>query len=805
MSNFDTVVLDGEMGLFTTIREGDLPYYTGATEVTPSDQTQTLPTADTIVTSNITINPIPDIDLEEVQVTYTPDEEGQTDTITPSTGYAGISEVEVTIEPIDSEYVGSDIPRNDSDDLTASGATVTAPAGYYENDATKTIASGSAATPATTITANPSISVGNDGSVTASVSATQSVTPSVTAGYVSSGTAGTITVSGSGSSQLSTQAGTTITPTTSQQTAVAAGKFTTGAVIVDAMPSGTAGTPTATKGTVSNHSVSVTPSVTNTTGYITGGTKTGTAVTVSASELVSGTKSITANGTNIDVTEYAAVDVAVPGDTPTLQTKSVSYTPTESAQSATVTADQGYDGLDEVNVSVGEIPSEYIIPTGTKQITENGTGIDVSAFEFADVNVSGGGLEEKAVNFYDYDGELLYAYDAAEFLALDAFPANPTHEGLTAQGWNWTLAGAKTYVTKYGFLQIGQTYEPTDGAAHVHIHIPNDNLLTFTIYCPVGSVDWGDNSGQETVTTAGNQTHTYATVGDYIIRILGSSSWRFSDIADPYKQQIREINLPKNYENFNSNQLRNLNLIERFTIPKNGLITDSNTSLLSAARNLKCLIWPITMTGMSKAVGSGESLKAICLNEGLSGAVILPAQIAFVKTITIPTGVTSITQGVIGKSFSLKTLIVPDGVTAFHRLSMAYNLVNLRLPTSLPNEGGMEASTLQETYVLEEINIPDGVTSMGTLCFANSNNCKKITIGKDVTNLGSQSLTAITLCTEIHMKPTTPPTRSTYNFNYKPSNCTIYVPYSADHSVLAAYQSATNWSNDAALMVEEQP
>lgn len=313
MSNFDTVVLDGEMGLFTTIREGDLPYYTGATEVTPSDQTQTLPTADTIVTSNITINPIPDIDLEEVQVTYTPDEEGQTDTITPSTGYAGISEVEVTIEPIDTDYVGSGIARNDSDDLTASGATITAPAGYYENDATKTIASGSAATPATTITANPSISVGNDGSITASVSATQSVTPSVTAGYVSSGTAGTITVSGSGSSQLSTQAGTTITPTTSQQTAVAAGKFTTGAVIVDAMPSGTAGTPTATKGTVSNHSVSVTPSVTNTTGYITGGTKTGTAVTVSASELVSGTKSITSNGTGIDVTDYAEVDVNVSG------------------------------------------------------------------------------------------------------------------------------------------------------------------------------------------------------------------------------------------------------------------------------------------------------------------------------------------------------------------------------------------------------------------------------------------------------------------------------------------------------------
>ena len=80
----------------------------------------------------------------------------------------------------------------------------------------------------------------------------------------------------------------TYTPTTSQQTE----QITPSAgydgiaevdVTVNAMPSGTEGTPTATKGTVSNHQVSVTPSVTNTAGYIAGGTKTGTAVTVSAS------------------------------------------------------------------------------------------------------------------------------------------------------------------------------------------------------------------------------------------------------------------------------------------------------------------------------------------------------------------------------------------------------------------------------------------------------------------------------------------------------------------------------------------
>ena len=76
--------------------------------------------------------------------------------------------------------------------------------------------------------------------------------------------------------------------------------------------SGTAGTPTASKSAVSNHSVTVTPSVTNTEGYITGGTKTGTGVKVSASELVSGNKAITPSETaqsGIDVTNFKTASV----------------------------------------------------------------------------------------------------------------------------------------------------------------------------------------------------------------------------------------------------------------------------------------------------------------------------------------------------------------------------------------------------------------------------------------------------------------------------------------------------------------
>ena len=125
------------------------------------------------------------------------------------------------------EKITGAIATKTSSNLTASGATVTVPAGYYASNATKSISSGSAKTPATTITKNPSISVSSSGLITASVSGTQSVTPTVTSGYVSSGTAGTITVSGSATKQLTVQAAQTITPGTSNKT-ISSGSYLTG-------------------------------------------------------------------------------------------------------------------------------------------------------------------------------------------------------------------------------------------------------------------------------------------------------------------------------------------------------------------------------------------------------------------------------------------------------------------------------------------------------------------------------------------------------------------------------------------------
>lgn len=96
------------------------------------------------------------------------------------------------------------IQTKTSSNLTASGATVTVPAGYYASQSTKSVATATQAT--------PSISVNSSGLITAS--ATQ------TAGYVNSGTK-------SSTQQLTTKAAATITPTTSNQT-IASGTYLTG-------------------------------------------------------------------------------------------------------------------------------------------------------------------------------------------------------------------------------------------------------------------------------------------------------------------------------------------------------------------------------------------------------------------------------------------------------------------------------------------------------------------------------------------------------------------------------------------------
>lgn len=142
-------------------------------------------------------------------------------TISPDNTYEGLSSV--SVPAISSTYVGSGITRRSSTNLTASGATVTVPAGYYASQASKAITTGSVTAPSSISGTTATVSTGTN---TLTLTKTVSVTPNVTtAGYISAGTAGNASVSLTAS--VTTKAAATITPGTSNQT-ITAGTYITG-------------------------------------------------------------------------------------------------------------------------------------------------------------------------------------------------------------------------------------------------------------------------------------------------------------------------------------------------------------------------------------------------------------------------------------------------------------------------------------------------------------------------------------------------------------------------------------------------
>ena len=136
-------------------------------------------------------------------------------------------------------------------------------------------------------------------------------------------------------------------------------------------------------------------------------------------------------------------------------------------------------------------------------VTENGTygtlGGSV-AYQPVVVNVSGGGGGQtgKDVVFLDYDGTEVASYDIADLTAL---PSNPSHTGLTGQGWNWTLQQITAYNTAYPdqTIYVGQMYTTDTGDTRLYIHIDEDtpdSRLTFYVRFTSSTannvtIDWG--------------------------------------------------------------------------------------------------------------------------------------------------------------------------------------------------------------------------------------------------------------------------------------------------------------------------
>lgn len=460
--------------------------------------------------------------------------------------------------------------------------------------------------------------------------------------------------------------------------------------------------------------------------------------------------------------EYTASQEIIPEEK-ILEQGSFTYT---SNGERTENPSEGYDGFSNVAVNVNVQPnlqSKSVSYTENNDYTvEPDDGYQGLSSVAVNVNVpQGGGTEapENDVEFIDYDGTIVYSYTAQEFLALDAMPANPTHEGLTAQGWNWTLADAKEYVSIYGWFQIAQLYITNDGKTRLYITIPDDapenrRKPVFRFYNYSGAsetkgftIDYGDGTTTEHITGTGArsiQNHTYASGGSYVVTImpdegvevwLGSGGSGTSSSSEP--------------------------VIGHYTSGTN--------------RYYNCMLYKIELGERAGISNYGcqrcEHLKIV----SIPNASIYIGDNAFaynymLNSISLPSTMTSIGRQVFSNAHGLSTAVLPKSLTSVDGLfNGCEGLSSIILPKTLTS---LVNTPFHSCYSLLSITFPSTTNSIAASSFQNC-------------GLGS-----------IKFLGTTPPTVANSSaWTNLPTDCTIYVPYSEDHSVLNAYKTATNYPN----------
>ena len=372
-----------------------------------------------------------------------------------------------------------------------------------------------------------------------------------------------------------------------------------------------------------------------------------------------------------------------------------------------IAAADNVDGYSSVNVDVSnsytqadngkvvsnqELVAQTAYPT---EITENDT-YDTTNYNSITVNVSGGGggAGGSDVIFYDYDGTVVTSYSAADFANLSAMPANPTHTGLTAQGWNWSLSDAKTYVAAYGKLNIGQMYITSDGKTRLYYVIPKDSLtldLYLTLYDDTElDVDWGDNSEHTTWTSEdgdSNKSHEYSDGGRYTVIITVVSGV--------------------------------------FSCQSSG---STDYSL--------------------KKVEFGSSIR-------IEGSAF--SECCALTSITIPSSVTNIEGSAFNSCQALASITIPNGVESIGDSTFSYcqALSSITIPSSVTSIGD---NAFDNCHALTSITIPSSVTSIGYNAFYNCYALASITIPNGVESIGSGTFFDCQALSLITFEPTTPPT-----------------------------------------------
>ena len=251
---------------------------------------------------------------------------------------------------------------------TATDDTITIGPGWFGSTTSISIAAGSARTPATSITQNPTFELTTaTGAITASYEKSQSITPSVTPGYVSEGTSGIVYVSGNSSMTLPTAT-----------VALSANEFSVTPGWIGATTAITITTVSVTASNASKSSTNFTQAVLSVpTGYVNATTVTGASFANSAS---SGTTYLDiSNTTGAPILASEGYLYINKGYTDNVRISLAKLIPDDANVSASDQLRSGYAAYDSAgNLITGNIPDK-----SSSDVTESASNVIVPSGYYA--------------------------------------------------------------------------------------------------------------------------------------------------------------------------------------------------------------------------------------------------------------------------------------------------------------------------------------------------------------------------------------------------------------------------------------
>ena len=338
--------------------------------------------------------------------------------------------------------------------------------------------------------------------------------------------------------------------------------------------------------------------------------------------------------------------------------------------------------------------------------------------------------KQKDVIFIDYDGTEIFSCSEDELEHI-RMPDNPSHSGLIAQGWNWTLPQIKEQLKEcHGSpVYVGQLYITESGATEVDIVLTDERkkpTICFKNSIETTTIDWGDGNIESY--SASNTTraisHEYASGGSYTIKIFAPAGLEFngnnvsgfirdtgasSDPNDLYAVTVQNIRIG-DCLNFNYRSLYNFYSLKTITMSKNA--TASNAQVIVSGYSLQSITFN---PNCSFSLENSYSLKNISLPYGLTSIVHgnMFTNCRSLEHITIPITVTSIdsTGNMFGSCYSLKKIVLPKSITDFTQLvfSNCSSLKSVVLLGDAPINGAIKCASC---YMLENITVPGGISDL---------------------------------------------------------------------------------------------